>query len=431
MHAAFSGPAGAAFALATVVYEVKHSIDETSAALDEMASKAAEHDFLPGIEAKLDVLRNAIGAAASYALKLGDIKAGESGVSEELKKQLALDQAIERARASLISAEKGLEIAKIQKKESLGQLNPEQAAQARADVEKKAIQQEQANHEASQNQELQRKQAALAEAQKRQKDLETAQAAAAQAAADFKAHQVKVAQDFGNPEQFNKSLEEAQKRREEANKKLEDLTRKYRSHGEFIETPATQAVFSEAEEDARMAKGKVDLLNRGRRQYQDSISPKSIKYSTDLDKANESNSAAANENAGTIRALTDQIGELVRVISATRPIEREATGLKTQTVETSTDATRAGMFKQSFDSDLQQLENIEKKATQYTSRHTNTADQQREIASLNALLKQTEAHAAAMVKSFAGLGGTISNINARLEQAELKAEQAMKAANQY
>ena len=109
LHAAFAGPIGPAFALAMVVYEVKKSIDETNEALDKMGEKAAEADFLPGIEAKLEVMRSAIGAADAYVLKLADIKAGEHNVSTELAEQLKLDQAIERARAGLVSAQKALD----------------------------------------------------------------------------------------------------------------------------------------------------------------------------------------------------------------------------------------------------------------------------------------------------------------------------------
>ncbi|MEI8288669.1 MAG: hypothetical protein WCH99_04305 [Verrucomicrobiota bacterium] len=349
IHAAFSGPVGAAFGLAAVVYEVKHALDETSAALDEMGAKAAEHDFLPGIEAKLEVLRNAVGAAASYANKLADIKNGEHGVAEELTKQLALDQAIERARASLISAEKGLAIAQIQKKESLGQMDPEQAALARANVEKNSILQEQSAHEAAQNQELQRKQAALDEAQKRQRNLETDRAAAAEALAKFSAHQVQVGKDFGNSDKYNKESEEALKKLEAAEQKLAKVKNDDILTRPIVYPKPREQLIEEAETEAQMARARYNLIQRGRRQYEQSINPAML---SNLEDASKTSRDRALENSGTIGKLTDQIAELTRVIGDTRPIEREATRIKTQTVDTTADANRAENFSRRITEDF-------------------------------------------------------------------------------
>jgi len=313
-------PVGGSIAAAIGMFVMfKREIDETNKKLDELGAAAAQPDFLAGIQAKLDILRNAAGAAEAYANKLADIKRGEHGVTEELKNQLDLDKAIEQARAALVSAQKGLDIAKIQAAEAAHQISPEKAAEARAIIEKKYLQQQQADHEAAQDNELKRKLEALSKAAAQQSELEAKQDAAADAESKEKGRRVRDEKDFGD---------------EAYNKKLEELKKEISLNADLTQTPGAIQLREEGITPAgtiELEKSQAALkqLEEGRSRF---LTEKTdTKTVPDLESANTIATALATANAKAFADLTEQVKQHGAVIAATRPIERQTTGVKVET----------------------------------------------------------------------------------------------------
>jgi chromosome segregation ATPase len=325
-------PVGGTIAAAIGLFvEFKREIDATNKKLDELGAAAASPDFLAGIQSKLEILRSAAGAAEAYAQKLAEIKRGEHGVTEELKTQLELDKAIEQARASLASAQKGLDIARIQADEATHKITPEKAAEERAAAEKKFIAQQQADKEAAEDQELRRKMEALGKANAQQSDLEAKQRAAAQAQAEDEEKRAKDKADFGDDKKFKTDIDAASARTEKA--ALELQFAKQRLAGSALGTTENEDYkkqVADAQAELAASQGEQSRLQAGRSRFlgeqADTKTPADLKAAADLA------AAQATANAKAFADLTEQIKELTAIIAATRPIDRQATDVKGQTV---------------------------------------------------------------------------------------------------
>ena len=333
LHAAFAGPVGPAIALASVVFEIKRSIDETNKSLDGMAAKAAEASFLSGIESKIGTLNAATEAAAGYAQKLAEMKTGEHGIAEELQKQLGLDQAIERARAGLVSAQKGLDIARVQEGENSGRLSPGKAAEAKATIEKNYNEQVQRDREAAQNKEMLDKQNALISATNQQANLEAAQHQAATAQSMDTANRERLKSDFGNTDKFLGDQQAAQKELDAANEELRIAKRN--SFGvRGTKGSSANAEWSAAERNISLAEAKLKSLRSGREQYESTQTPDSLGAAAVLKEQSDRATTAANKNAEAIGTLTAELAQLRSVIAATRPVEQTTVGVQNKTIDT-------------------------------------------------------------------------------------------------
>jgi hypothetical protein len=113
----------------------------------------------------------------------------------------------ERVHAALTSAQKELDIARIQKGEASGALTPEQAGEARAAVEKKYLEKAQADKEHDEHQDLSRKTTAMLQLDANQTDLDKRHQQAVDAATAATAHQASV---MVNEVDQNKKIADAQ-----------------------------------------------------------------------------------------------------------------------------------------------------------------------------------------------------------------------------
>ena len=270
---------------------------------------------------------------SGHALKLTDLKTGEHNVAEELTKQLGLDQAIERARAGLVSAQKGLDIARVQEGENSGQLSPQNAAEARATIERNYNLQIQRDHEAAQNKEMLDKQNALIDATNQQANLEATQRQAATAQFVDAAHREQLKSDFGNTEKFLGDQQSAQKELDAANEELRIAKRN--SFGvRGTKDSSADAEWSAAEMDIALAEAKMNSLRAGGAQYESTQTPESLGAAAVLKEQSDRATAAASKNAEAIGTLTAEIAQLGAVIAGTRPIEQAAVGVRNQTIDT-------------------------------------------------------------------------------------------------
>ena len=349
-------PVGGTIAAAIGLFVMfKQEIDATNKKLDELGAAAANPDFLAGIQSKMEILRSAAGAAEAYADKLAQIKAGEHGITEELKAQLGIDKAIEQARASLVSAEKGLAIAKIQADEATHKISPEKAAEERADVEKKFIVKQQADKEAAEDQEIRRKLDKLGKATFQQADLEAKQKAAAQAQADDEGRRAQNKADFGDDKKFKTDIDAATVRSEKAAQEL--AFAKQRLAGSALGTTENedyQKQVANAEAEQRAATGDISRLQSGRARF--NADQADSKTSADLKAANENAQRALEENTKALHDLPNQIRQTLSEIASSRPIERQTAQTKGQTVNEQ----ERGRLGKSVEEDVRTITEFEK-----------------------------------------------------------------------
>ena len=141
--------------------------------LDKISERAAQHDFLPGIQMKNEILLEGNEAQLEYSNKLVEIKNGEYHMAEDLAAQLELHAAIRTAQQNLTEAEKGLAITKIQTAEATHKLTRDQAAQARVDLEKQSLLNQAATEEKFYKQKIADYDNAIAKGIQNGKDLST------------------------------------------------------------------------------------------------------------------------------------------------------------------------------------------------------------------------------------------------------------------
>jgi hypothetical protein len=339
-------PIGGTLAAAIGLFvEMKSYIAETNQALDEMAKTAANADFLAGIEDKIKVFGDASAAAQGYADKLADIASGEQSVSDKLKQELALDEAIERARAELVSAQKGLAIAKIQADEESGKITPGQAAQARADIEKKAIADEQAAREADQDKKVAEDQKALADAQAQAAALAAATKAARDKETADEAHRAGLNADFGDTKKDTDLQADIQKELDEALANQEAVRKQaFGVHGTHDSAQAQNE--RDADLAVERAQARMQLLRRGEAQARAANDPAAIQKEKDATAHAEQQQT---ENTKAIADLTKEIAQLTAIIAATRPIEQQTAAVKTQTVDTDAQAKEDEQIKHDVD----------------------------------------------------------------------------------
>lgn len=323
-------PIGGTVAAAIGIFvEFKKHLDETNKQLDAMGKAAADFNFLDQIEGKLSVFRDAATAAQAYADKLENIASGEQSIADKLKNQLELDNAIERARASLTSAQKGLDIARIQEAEATGKMTAEKAAEAKAAVQKKYLEQEQSDKQAAQDKELEAKKRAQKIAEDQQDELRKKQKAATAELTADEAHRASVKAALPD---LNKQMADAVGELERAQAELNSRKQYFREKTDFSEEEINRRT-QEEQSSVAAASGKVGAIRGRIRQFEATQTPDSAKQLQEERDAAEQAKTRLEENTKEIRELKNAIQNLTALIQATRPIEQQTTGVKSQTID--------------------------------------------------------------------------------------------------
>lgn len=335
LQAGLIGGSAAAFILFDVVKGIRQEWEKVAEETAKAAEQASVPEFIQSIEKQRDAVAAEAADMQSFTDALAAAAEKENDLNTQLQNEIALLQGIERARAALTSAQKELEIARVQREENTGQITPEQAAEQRAAIEKKYIEKEQQDRERTQNEELESREVALRRATEQQQSLNEKYAVAQQRVNADKAHAAEVAID-------PKSMLEH----------IAALEAKMEAERQIIQAPA-----SAADLGAKMAFQNTHLLERQQaylnmleEQFQRYQATQSPEYQAALkareDAAQQARSNAENNNKLTAD-LTKQVSDLKEEIAKTRPIEERTARTKAATV----DEQEAGRIAQQFQSD--------------------------------------------------------------------------------
>lgn len=398
-HAAFLGPVGAVFAFGASVYEAYNQLKEFNAELDRTAEINAGADFLSNITAQTQAYLDAAAGAQAFADAQANIVTNATTINSKLQEQLALYQAIERAQAAQTSSEKALAIAKIQADEAAHKITPEQAAEQRADEEKKYIKKTEKAHEDSQDRELRSKQDALKQANDDQAGLDAADSAARGKVAADEAHSAVVKIDPADIlARINKGIA--------ALGRIDELEGKEKSG--FI----TPGDLEELQDDR--ASGARDTISRQIALRQRQLNEYNADLNAGPQKQADKDAAAeaakkASENKNEIENLKKQIEELKKTIQYTRPIEQGNAARDQQTVDTQTTAD----IRKRFEADQKTVNSLS------TSRHPSLELLQRVVEAYKELIGIMTQHLDA-VKDMPNFIGDVATL--KLKVAELEAK---------
>jgi hypothetical protein len=332
IHAAFAGPLGPIILLAAGIAEVTSLIKAQNAALDEQAKAGATADFLDAIQSRLDVFRNAAAGAQQFADGLKNIEDNSKSAKTELEGQLKTLQALERAQAALISAQKELEIAKIQQDEATVKITPEQAAERRAAAEKKYLEQAQHDREAAQDKDMATRQVAADKARQSQTGFDYAATGLAAHVTAEEAHAAAVKVD---PKEQAEKEKAAQAVLDKANATVESQKKwNMAERGIGMTTPAMDAQqIANLQAVADKAAAKLSALQDQSKQFAATQTPQAAtQLQADKDAAAEARKRA-DENAAFAAEQQRQIDQEKATRSQTRPIEEQTMQTKEKTVE--------------------------------------------------------------------------------------------------
>ncbi len=327
IHAAFAGPIGPVILLTAAISEGYSKLKEFNKELDETGRAAASADFLEDITAQLKVFGDAAASAQAFADNINHVGDSEDTLSSKLKSQLDLYKQIERAQATLTSAQKELEIARIQEAEAGGKMTPEQAAEARAGVEKKYLDKQQQDHEAAQDQDLAAKQKAAAEAEAQQDALDKKYFEALQKRAALESHNesVKVSPE-AQLEKIDKAGVAVDKAQEKYDRKK--IVAAHNLPGSYAEKD-----LNEAGSELEKAKAQSAALKKQLRQYQATQTPEARVKLQGLKDAEDEAKRAAEKNKQFSEQQRQEIKAEATAENYTRPIEQQATTTKKQVVD--------------------------------------------------------------------------------------------------
>ncbi|HEV2329255.1 MAG TPA: hypothetical protein VGY56_10745 [Verrucomicrobiae bacterium] len=335
-------------AAAFILLDVVKGIHQEWVKVGEEIEKAGEHAAMPEFISSIEKQREAVAGAAADMQGFADALAAaaekEATLTSQLQQELGLLQAIERARAALTSAQKELDIAKVQTAENTGQITPERAAEQRAAIEKKYIQQAQDDRERSQNEELNARQVALEAAKNKQAALDKQAADAEAKAGADKAHTDHVAID---PKTV---LEEIQKLRAQMD-----------AERQIIAEPQNASELGQrsgllAGNVLERQQAQMDMLEKQLLQFQGTQTPEyQARVKADADAADKTRQAAL-DNAKLQGELTKQIADLKAEIEKVRPIEEQTTRTKTATVSEQ----ESGRIAKQFEEDARVINEYDK-----------------------------------------------------------------------
>jgi len=339
LHESFMGPIGAVIMLTTAVADAYSTIAEFNAKLNEIAQQNASADFMGSITAQLQVFSSAAAEAQGFADALRNITTNSNTLNTQLQAQLTLYQAIERAQAGLVSAQKGLAIAEIQRDEAAHKITPEQAAERRAKAEKDALEAEQKARDAAADAELKAKQDALKKAKEDQARLEGDAAIAAEQMDADKRHSAIVALD---PAEQMKIIQGLREKLNEVEARANHGTAYFSMHPDEFSQMSQERDSGEAQRLQRAIQIREHQLQQYNADQGNAAGKKA-----DEDAAAEAK-RKAEENKKLTEDLTKAVTELAKNIAATRPIEHRTTGTKEATVDAQEQARILADFEKDF-----------------------------------------------------------------------------------
>jgi hypothetical protein len=332
LHAAFAGPLGPIILLAAGIAEVTSLIKAQNAALDEQAKAGANADFLDAIQSRLAVFTNAAASAQQFADGLKNIEDNSKSAKTELEGQIKTLQALERAQAALTSAQKELEIARIQQDEATGKITPEQAAERRAKTEKDYLEKSQKDKEAAQHKDLATRQAAADKARQSQTGFDYAATGATARVTAEEAHAAAVKVD---PKEQAEKEKAAQAELDKANATVESQKKwNMAERGIGMTTPAMDAQqIANLQAVADKAAAKLSALREQDKEFAATQTPQAAAKLQHDKKAAERAEKRAEENAAFAAEQQRQIDQEKATQSGTRPIEEQTMQIKEKTVE--------------------------------------------------------------------------------------------------
>lgn len=201
---------GAATAAAMAFGLARQALAEWNAEMDAAQSRNAEKDFMPGIEAKAEVVRKSIEDAAAWQRKLNEI-AKDDSIARMYSNALAKLKEYIAGLAALTAAEKERALKRIEEAKRLGKMTPSQAAAETSRVEEEYRKKEDADKTAAENEQLRLMQKELEDRKKKEAEL-----AAATEAARLRRQQIKEQYESAKAEEpglkttFNETDKKAQ-----------------------------------------------------------------------------------------------------------------------------------------------------------------------------------------------------------------------------
>lgn len=332
----FYNPVFAGMLAVTAVFQIaKKHLDDYNKALDEMGKKAAEADFLPGIEAKLDVLRDGAAEMQKWLDQLDQEKSGEQGIAKALADQLGLMESLAKLKESQARADEALALAKIKEGQVSGRITPADAERQTAEVRAKAVADEQAAKEKAQRDKLATDSANLLVAEGMYKILKPIGEGAKQAQIDDEARQKQLKLDA---DAARAKLPDLNKAAADAAEKLGKAQRDLAANAPDVMPGGGSRTFAQiaaaAQTEYDKAQNALAQQNKILAAFAATQTPEAAAAAENLKVERERAEKLAEDQAKAIGSLKDSIAELSKTIAATTGPERAATRTKKQTLYT-------------------------------------------------------------------------------------------------
>ena len=313
----------------------KKQLDDYNKSLDEIGQKAAQADFLPGIEAKMDVLRTGARDMQTWLGHLAQEQTGKEGIAKALADQLGLMSAIATAKGAQAKAEESLAIAKIKQGQASGRISPADADRQIAEAQAKNVADEQARKEKQQYDVIATKSLDLMGLQGFQKIFQPIAEAAKQAQIDDEAHQARLKADADSARSkmpdANKAISDAAEKLTKAEAALAGATGG--NVPGFVREDAQKKV--EAAQDAfEKAKNAAAQQQKILNAFGATQTPEAAASAQALKDARGRSEKLAEDNAKAIGDLTREIAEQSKTNAGVTGPERATSRAKQQTILT-------------------------------------------------------------------------------------------------
>ncbi len=389
-------------ALTGLFLYAKKQLDDYNKSLDEIGKTAAQADFLPGIEAKMEVLRNGAAAMQTWLDNLGQEQTGEEGIAKALADQLGLMSAIAGAKGAQAKAEEALAIAKIKQGEASGRISPADAERQITEAQAKAVAAEQAAKEKQQADQLGTKSLNLMGLEGIQKILQPIAEAAKQAQNEDEA---RIAGLKGFADSARANLPEANKKIADAAEKLTKAQEQIGRGDPIDALKRIRDAQDELDKARNAAAGWQKIIN----QYTTTQTPEAVAGAAGMKDASASAEKLAGENAKNIGDLKISIAELTKTIAGVTGPERATSRTKQQ-----------GIFTEGITAEENRANADLKTIGEFAGRPRNSLSPA-DIAKIkNAYLDMHDAisDASALISDLASVGGDVSQM--KKDMADLK-----------
>jgi hypothetical protein len=319
-------------ALTGLFLYAKKQLDDYNKSLDEIGINAAKADFLPGIEAKMEVLRNGAADMQKWLDTLAQEQSGEEGVAKALADQLGLMLAIATVKGALAKAEEALAIAKIKQGQASGRISPADAERQITEAQAKAVADEQRAKEKQRADTLGTKSFNLMGLEGIQKIIQPIAEAAKQAQTDEDARQARLKADAGT---FGPKMPVLKEASDKTAAQLEYEKRMLTRHEEGTPGYAfQQGKVQEAQGQFDKAQAAIAQLQKILNAFAATQTPEAIAAATGLKDARERAVKQPDETAKAIGDLKIANAELAKNIATLTGPERAVVRAKQQTIYT-------------------------------------------------------------------------------------------------